>query len=193
MHSGRFRVVLDACVLYPAPVRDLLLTLAGSRLYQPLWSKEIQNEWKRNLLANRPDLSKDQLNWTIGRMNDSFPGADVAGYETYISSITLPDIDDRHFVAAAIKGKADVIVTFNLKDFPVSEIDPLVIKIVHPDNFVLNVVDLDEQTAVQGFKRMINRLKNPPLSDEDVLKALEKSGITKGAIKLKKLLARIPY
>jgi len=81
MHSGRFRVVLDACVLYPAPVRDLLLTLAGSRLYQPLWSKEIQNEWKRNLLANRPDLSKDQLDWTIGRMSDSFPGADVAGYE----------------------------------------------------------------------------------------------------------------
>ena len=189
MHSGRFRALLDACVLYPAPVRDLLLTLAGSRLYEPLWSREIQNEWKRNLLANRPDLSEDQLNWTIGRMNNSFRGANVAGYEPYISSITLPDVDDRHVVAAAIKGNADVIVTFNLKDFPVSEIEPLGIEVVHPDNFVLNVIDLDEQTAVQGFKKMVNRLKNPPLSDEDVLKALEKSGITKGVIKLRKLLA----
>jgi len=189
MHSGRFRVLLDACVLYPAPVRDLLLTLAGSRLYQPLWSKEIQNEWKRNLLANRPDLSEEQLNWTIGKMSDSFPGANVAGYEQYISSITLPDVDDRHVVAAAIKGKADVIVTFNLKDFPVSEIEPLSIEVVHPDKFVLNIVDLDEQTAVQGFKKMVNRLKNPLLTDEDVLKALEKGGITKGAIKLRKLLA----
>src|SRR5690554_3340230 len=189
MHSGRFRVLLDACVLYPAPVRDLLLTLAGLGLYQPLWSEEIQKEWKRNLLANRPDLSEDQLTWTIGRINTSFRGANVAGYEQYISAITLPDVDDRHVVAAAVKGKADVIVTFNLKDFPMTEIEPLGIEVVHPDRFVLNVVDLDEQTAIQGFKNMVNRLKNPPLTDEGVLNALENGGIIKGALKLRKLLA----
>ncbi len=188
MHSGKFRVLLDACVLYPAPIRDLLLTFAGFRFYQPLWSQEIQIEWKRNLLANRPDLSEDQLNWTIERMNDSFPGANVTNYKQYISNISLPDADDRHVVAAAIKGKADVIVTFNLKDFPLTKIKSFGIEVVYPDKFVLNVVDLDRQTAIQGFKKMVNRLKNPPLSDEDVLKTLETSGITRGAIKLRKLL-----
>lgn len=189
MHSGRFRALLDACVLYPAPVRDILLTFADVQLYQPLWSDDIQNEWKRNLLANRPDLTEEQLNWTVGRMNDSFPGAKITDYEQYVSSITLPDKDDRHVVAAAIKGKADVIVTFNLKDFPKSEVEPLGIEVVHPDDFVLNVVDLDEQTAAGGFIKMVNRLKNPPLTSDDVLKALEKGGISKGAVKLRKLLS----
>jgi len=189
MHSGRLRVILDACVLYPAPIRDLLLTFADQRLYQPLWSKEIQNEWKVNLLANRPDLSNDQLNWTIGRMNDAFPGANITEYEPYISSVILPDEDDRHVVAAAIKGKADVIVTFNLKDFPKTELEALDIMVVHPDKFVLNVIDLDKQAAVQGFRKMVSRLKNPPLTNEDVLNTLEKNEIYNGVIALRKLLS----
>ncbi len=188
MHSGRFRVLLDACVLYPAPVRDLLLTFAGLHLYQPLWSEEIQNEWKRNLLANRPDLSEDQLNWTIGRMNDSFPGANVTEYQHYINSISLPDEDDRHVVAAAIKGKADVIVTFNLRDFPQSTLSTFGIEVVHPDQFALNVIDLDENAAIKGFEKMAGRLKNPPLSDDDILSALKKAGIRIGSKKLQNLL-----
>jgi predicted nucleic acid-binding protein len=188
MHSGKLKVILDACVLYPAPIRDLLLTFAASGLFQPLWSEEIQNEWKRNLLANRPDLSTGQLEWTIDRMNDSFPGANVTQYKSYISSITLPDKDDRHVVAAAIKEKADVIVTFNLNDFPQSVLTPLDVEVIHPDRFTMNVIDLDENTAVQGFRGMVKRLKNPPLSDDDVLSALKKAGIRKGANKLQKLL-----
>ncbi|REL32989.1 PIN domain-containing protein [Rhodohalobacter sp. SW132] len=188
MHSDRLRVILDACVLYPAPIRDLLLTFAVSGLFQPLWSEEIQDEWKRNLLANRTDLSSEQLNWTINRMNDSLPDANVTDYQHYISKITLPDKDDRHVVAAAIKGNADVIVTFNLNDFPRSVLLPFGIEPVHPDQFTLDVIDLDEKSAIEGFRTMVGRLRNPPLTNDDVLSALKKTGIRKGANKLQKLL-----
>lgn len=121
-------------------------------------------------------------------MNDSFPGANVTQYKSYISSITLPDKDDRHVVAAAIKEKADAIVTFNLRDFPSSALSSFGIEAVHPDRFALNLIDLDENAALKGFRKMAARLKKPPLSNDDVLSALKKAGIRKGSKKLQKLL-----
>lgn len=118
IYSSNFTVVLDACVLYPAPLRDLLLSLAHHEVYKPKWSKEIQEEWSRNLLMNRPDLKKEQLQTTIEAMNIAFPDAEVTKYSSLISVVTLPDPNDRHVLAAAIRSKADVIVTYNLKHFP---------------------------------------------------------------------------
>lgn len=190
MHSGRFKVLLDACVLYPAPIRDLLLSFAGVKLYQPLWSDEIQEEWTRNLLKNRPDLKKEQLEWTVSQMNRAFPSANVTQYQTHIASIHLPDEDDRHVVAAAIKGKADVIVTFNLKDFPESTLSPIGIEVLTPDQFALNVIDLNEGVAVQSFNQMVSRLKKPPLSHEDVFSALEKANMKESVRRLKEILSK---
>jgi predicted nucleic acid-binding protein len=104
-----FIAVLDANVLYPAPVRDILLNVAAKGLYQPKWSSEIQDEWLRHLVVNRPDLKKENLNKTVAAMNAAFPDADVTNYEDLIPALNLPDEDDRHVMAAAIRSKANVI------------------------------------------------------------------------------------
>lgn len=117
-HSPRYKIVLDACVLYPAPVRDLFLSLAAEELIEVKWSAIIQEEWLRNLLKNRPDLIKRHLNQTIKTMNLAFPEANVEGFEDLISEIHITDKNDRHVVACAIQCNADLIITFNTKDFP---------------------------------------------------------------------------
>ena len=94
-------VVYDACVLYPAPLRDLLMHLAWARLVHARWTDAIHDEWIRNLLANRPDLSRAQLERTRALMERAVPEASVTGYEHRISALTLPDPDDRHVLAAA--------------------------------------------------------------------------------------------
>jgi len=117
MRISSFTVVYDACVLYPAPLRDFLMWLALSGCFRARWSEQIHAEWKRNLLRNRPDLSAAQLDRTSTLMNDAIPDSLVCGYEKLIPGLFLPDPDDRHVLAAAIRCGASVIVTFNRKDF----------------------------------------------------------------------------
>lgn len=102
IYSPRFTVLLDACVLYPAPIRDILLNLADLGIYSPKWSEIIQEEWIRNLLENRPDLSKLKLRRTVQVMNAAFPDAQVHSFEELIDLLELPDLGDRHVLAAAI-------------------------------------------------------------------------------------------
>jgi predicted nucleic acid-binding protein len=174
IYSSNFKAILDACVLYPAPVRDMLLSLADNGLYKPKWSVEIQNEWSQNLLLNRPDLTQEQLQLTIEAMNDAFPDSNVDKFHSLIPGIKLPDPKDRHVVAAAIRSKADVIVTYNLKDFPKSIENEFDIEIQHPDEFMCNVYDLHPEKANESFVKMVKRLKNPPKSQSEVLETLSK-------------------
>lgn len=115
---GNFTVLFDACVLYSAPLRDFLMHLAMTDLFRAKWTDEIHDEWIRNLLKNRPDLTQERLQRTRDLMNSSVRDCLVSGYVDLIPSLTLPDQDDRHVLAAAICGGADVIVTYNLSDFP---------------------------------------------------------------------------
>lgn len=109
---GSFTALLDASVLYSAPLRDLLLELAVSDLYRAKWSDEINDEWINALLSNRSDLTREQLERTRDLMNMHVRDALVEGYEDLIEIVRLPDPGDRHVVAAAIKGRADVIVEY---------------------------------------------------------------------------------
>ncbi len=111
MRSSPFTAVYDACVLYPAPPRDFLMWLGLSGRFRARWSPQIHDEWKRNLLVNRPDLTSAQLDRTSGPMDLAIPDGLVTGHETLITGLTLPDADDRHVLAAAIRCNASVIVT----------------------------------------------------------------------------------
>jgi predicted nucleic acid-binding protein len=188
VHSFGLIAVLDACVLYPAPLRDLLLHFANFNFYQPRWSDEIQTEWIRNLLQNRPDLNKRQLNSTVALMNNSFPNANVVRYEYLIPSLTLPDANDRHVLAAAIHSQASFIVTFNLKDFPTSRVKRHDIEVLHPDLFVMNLIDLNPDLSFGAFKYQVSCLKNPSFSEEEVLGSLERCGLVKSVARLAKML-----
>jgi predicted nucleic acid-binding protein len=188
IHSPRFIAVLDACVLYPVPIRDLLLSLASAGLYKPKWSALIQDEWSRNLLANRADLTAAQLQRTTTMMNTAFPDADVAGYEVFVSTLALPDPDDRHVLAAALRSQADVIVTTNLKDFPVPYIRTFDIEVQHPDEFIGNLIDLNPAQALEAFRQQVARLKNPPIAAAQVLDNLRKSSLPTTAARLEALL-----
>lgn len=106
-------------MLYPAPLRDLLMRLTLSGLFRARWANQIHEEWINALLIKRPDITREQLDRTKTLMNDGALDCLVTGYEFLIDTITLPDLNDRHVVAAAIRGQADLIVTTNLKDFPV--------------------------------------------------------------------------
>src|SRR5271169_4762258 len=111
--QSQFTVILDACVLYPAPIRDLILQLASEGLFRARWSKKILEEWKKNLLKNRPDLSIEQLERTCELMNKSIVDSLIENYEELAVGIILPDPDDAHVVAAALKAQAQIIVTCN--------------------------------------------------------------------------------
>ena len=122
--SSNFTVIYDACVLYPAPLRDFLMRLALTDLYRARWTDMIHDEWTRNVLKQRPDLKAEDLERTRSLMNAHVRDSLVTGFEHLIPAVELPDADDRHVVAAAIHGGASLIVTFNLKDFPSERLKP---------------------------------------------------------------------
>ena len=112
-----YTALFDACVLYPQTLRDVLLSLARTELFRARWSADINEEWTRNRLARNPEQAA-QIRRTLELVNASVPDCLVTGYEPLIEGILLPDPNDRHVVAAAIVGRADVIVTTNLRHFP---------------------------------------------------------------------------
>jgi len=180
--------ILDANVLYPAPVRDILLNLADVKLYQPKWTDVIQNEWARNLLINRPDISPRSLKSAQDAMDSAFPDARAVGYELFIENLKLPDKDDRHVLAAAIRAGAKIIVTNNLKDFPSKSLKQYHLEAQTPDKFITKLAKADGARVLQAFRTQVKRLKNPPQSADQVLVALKRSGLTNTVEILKSLL-----
>jgi hypothetical protein len=176
----------DANVLYPAPLRDYLLYLASLGVYEPVWTTAIQDEWIRNLLKARPDIDKAALEATRRSMDKAFPGSNITSYESLIEGLSLPDPDDRHVLAAAIKAEAQIIVTANLKDFPAGALIPLAIRAEHPDAFVSECIDRDRPKAIKALENQVKALKKPPLPVETVLKNLEANGLVKSVAKLKR-------
>jgi predicted nucleic acid-binding protein len=141
---AQFIVVYDSCVLYPAHFGTLLMRLALTDLYHAKWTQEIHKEWMRNLLKNRPDLTIERLQSVRARMDLHVHVRDglIEGYEELIDGIKLPDPNDRHVLAAAIKANAQTIVTYNLSDFPLSALSKYEIDAQHPDEFLRHLLDL---------------------------------------------------
>jgi len=181
------RVVLDACVLYPAPLRDLLMRLAVAELFLARWTQEIHDEWTRNVLANRPDISPASLARCRELMDCHVPGCVIEGYESLIPGLNLPDANDRHVLAAAIHGGGTAIVTFNLADFPAAALAPFGVEALHPDDFVLNQLDLNPIAALKSIKAMRARWRNPQLSALDLAAAIEKLQLPLVAARLREV------
>ena len=178
MNSSTFTVVFDACVLYPANVRDLLVRLACTGCFRARWSDDIHDEWIRSLLEDRPDLTRERLERTAQLMNDAVEDCLVTDYTPLIDGIEgLPDPDDRHVVAAAIRCGASVVVTYNLKDFPATALERWGLEVQHPDEFVENVFDLHQAQVLGAVRGMRLALKNPHLTIEEIFNVLLKAGL----------------
>ena len=188
--SSRYTAILDANVLYPQLLRDTLLSLAVERLYHARWSVTIHDEWTRNLAKDRPDLAA-KLPAVIALMNASVPDCLVTNYEQLANNIELPDADDRHVVAAAIAGHADAIVTFNTKDFPEAVLQPYGIEVQHPDEFVMNQLQLQKIPALSAIKKMRSRWTNPVRPAKELIAAFEKRGLPLSADLLREALTLI--
>ncbi len=150
------------------------------------WSKTILDETFRGILRERPELGQ-KLVRTRELMESAIPDCMVTGYEPLISSVTLPDPDDRHVVAAAIRAHAQTIVTFNLRDFPASVLAIYDIEARHPDDFVLDQIDLAPARVIEAVVAQAHALRNPPQSVDEVLERLATCGCQQSVAKLRAL------
>lgn len=180
----QFVVLLDACVLYPAPLRDFLIRLATTGLYAAKWTNQIHDEWIRNVLKKRPELEK-QLLRTKQRMNTAIPDSLVTDYQALIDGLSLPDPNDLHVLAAAIRSNAQIIVTFNLKDFPAEALEPYGLEAMHPDVFVEHQFDLSQSGVIATAKRHRAALKNPAKTTDAYLETLAAQGLVVTADRLR--------
>jgi predicted nucleic acid-binding protein len=180
-----FVVVYDANALYGNTQRDLLVRLAMTGRIQAKWTNRILDEMARNLAANRPDIPMEKLGRLRRLMNAAVRDCLVEGYEPLIEELKLPDPDDRHVLAAAIKAGAQVIVTSNLKDFPPDDLAAWGIEAKSPDDFVLDQIDLDGRVVWACVQQITDSHVNPPETVDDVLDALETAGLVESVAALR--------
>jgi hypothetical protein len=172
-----FVAVYDACVLYPAPLRDLLMHLGLSGLYRARWTARIHDEWIDALLRTRPDLPRDALEWTRAQMDAAIPDCLVTGYEGLEAGLDLPDPDDHHVLAAAIRCGAGTIVTYNLKDFPEGILAPHGISAQHPDEFIEHAFNLGPAAVCKAVRDHRASLRNPPKTIEAMFDTYLQQGL----------------
>lgn len=184
-----FIAVYDACVLFPPPLRDLLVRLGLTGIFQAKWTDQILDECFRSVSAHRPDLRPEQLARSRQLLEAAVPDWRVQGHDSLIPGVTgLPDPDDRHVLAAAIRCGAQVIVTFNLRDFPSKVLARYGMEAQHPDEFVLNILDLDASAVVRVVQEQAAALRNPRRSPEELLGVLRQQGLPGAVEKLARLL-----
>lgn len=180
--------VYDANVLYPAPLRDLLIRLAQTGIVRAKWTDAIHEEWMRSVLKNNLHVSAERLSRTRNLMNEAVRDCLVTDYEELIDDLTLPDPDDRHVFAAAIRSGAETIVTYNLVDFPAERLSEYNLVAQHPDDFLMGLLDLAPVAVCTAVKRQRESLRNPPKTAEELLIALESQGLTQTAAWLRQFI-----
>lgn len=171
--SESFGAVIDTCVLYPAHLRDTLLRLGERGLYRVLWSSDILEELERSLLRN--GRTQDSVDHIVNEMRGAFPDADVSDYQSLVSSMQC-HTKDRHVLAAAIRAKASVVITFNKKHFPPNTGDTEV-EIIHPDDFLLDLLDLQPSMVIDELRQQAQANRYAPKTLNDLLDALTKAGV----------------
>ncbi len=172
-----FTVVYDANVLHPASLRDLLIRLACTGLYRAKWTHAILDEMTTSVIRANPQLDPARLERTRQLMIRAVTDCIVTGYEPLIEAVELPDQNDRHVVAAAIRCRAQTIITNNLQDFPDSVLDQFDIKAQSPDHFVYHLLKTTYAEVVHTITRQAAALRKPPQSYNQLLDRLEKVGL----------------
>lgn len=173
-----FVIVYDACILYPLSLRTLFVELAMTGLFQAKWTSDIHKEWTHSLKKNYPKCNEERLENLKIQINNAVPNSLVSGYESLISTLSLPDKNDRHVLAAAIKCGAQAIVTNNLKDFPEKSLNSYDIEALDADTFFCLQLGLSQGKVLSAVKKSRNWLSPSP-SSEEYLQRLMRQGLIK--------------
>ena len=173
---ARFAAFLDACVMVPIAPCDTLLRIADSGAFCPLWSQRVVDEAVRALQRIHPDVAPSRFLSRFHSMDRAFEDALVEGWEPLEQGIVLPDPNDRHVVAAAIRGRADVIVTENTKDFPERTLQPLGLKALRHDQFLLDHFELSPSAVSRIVTDQAAAMNRPPVDTDLLLARLARSG-----------------
>ncbi|MGP9725504.1 PIN domain-containing protein [Corynebacterium sp. AOP40-9SA-29] len=181
-----FTVVLDACVILPAGLNDTILRLAEADSFGVRWSAMIMEEVRRNMVGTKFNIPEEAADRRLAAMRAAFPFAEVTGYEALIP-VMDNDEKDRHVLAAAVRSEANTIVTRNLKDFPDVSLAPWGIEAVHPDQFLLNQLDLEAKKVLAVLKRQVEQNRYPPQTAEELFAVLRKCGVPDFAEELSRL------
>ncbi|MEV6488040.1 PIN domain-containing protein [Actinoplanes sp. NPDC051633] len=180
-----FPAFLDTCVLYPAYLCDTLLRLAEQEAFRPLWSADVMAELRRNL--TKRGLPAGPVDRRIRLMTDAFPDAMVQGYESLIDRMTN-DVKDRHVLAAATRANAEVIVTFNMSDFGAEALKPFDVEAVHPDDFLLDQLDLYPARTVRALIAQAAAHRREPKTVPGLLALLDRTGLPRFAAEARRHL-----
>lgn len=176
--ANPFVVILDANVLYPFRTRDVLFSFAQAGLFRARFTNEILDEWTRNLIRNKPQL-EDSVRQQEAAIRAAFDECLVTGYAPLIPGLALPDEDDRHVLAAAIKCSAQIVVTENHKDFPADTLEEYGVETLGADDFLANTYDLFPKDGARVLKQVRQRYDKPPFTQSEFLMDLIKSGMPK--------------
>jgi PIN domain len=182
----RYGAVLDACVMVPIALADTLLRVAEKGLYRPLWSDRILAEAQAAVEEIHPGIDVQKR---FADMREAFDDALVTGWEGLEAGISLPDTDDRHVVAAAVQAHAQAIVTSNRSDFPAATLSGLGLEALHPDDFLLDQLDLSPPTILQVVREQAARTTRPRLTPQDLAVLLGRAGVPKFADEIRRLMS----
>lgn len=171
-----FPAFFDTNVLSGALLNDFILELADRGLFRPLWSKDVLAELSKNLVKNGEVPTF--VDKRITTMERYFTDAMVTGYDDLVATMTN-DEKDRHVLAAAVRGGAEVLVTFNTKDFPAQSVEPFHLEVVHPDDFLLDQLDLYRAPTLRAMVELTEGYDSPAMIIDDFLLALTRAGVPK--------------
>ena len=184
MFANRYTAFIDACTLASVLRRNLLLTLAEADFFRIRWSAPVLEETGRAIAKilvskGRSQAEAEEIAATqISRMRQAFGEAGVVDFPHLTPLVeALPDPDDAHVIAAAVKTQAAAIVTENLKDFPEALLESLNLEVRSADDFIADTIALDTGRAVAAIRRMRGRFRRPEKSAHDLLLDMEAAGL----------------
>lgn len=169
-----FPAFFDTCALYGSTLNDLFLWLAEGGAFRPLWSEGVMRELRENLVEAGHEA--ELIDKRLGAMRVAFPDALVSGYED-LEQVMTCDPKDRHVLAAAVRANADVLVTFNLEDFPDSSTEHYEIEVVHPDVFLLDQLDLYPKLTLETLAHLTRIYDAPSVTMNELLEILVRCGV----------------
>lgn len=184
-----FIVVYDANVLLPVRLRDLLLRIAEAGIVRARWSEQILDEWQSALSKLYPDIPSEKFRLQRALMVEAVPDCIVSNYAGLANELDLVDEKDHYVVATAVRAQAQLIVTYNLKHFPEHALAKYDIEVKHPDEFVLDAIDLFPGRVANIIHSMSADLHKPPRSVEQVLETLQSHQLTQSVAKIRGQLA----